>query len=685
MAICHRGLKSLTRMHSRATSIRIFVLLLVWSVTTAAAQRWQPLGPDGGSVRSLTMDPGHPERIFLGTSAGRLYLSEDSGASWIRLAQLGAPAEMVLDHIVVDPSNPYNIYIAAWNAQAPNSDGDVFRSRDGGKTWNVLAGVHGKSVRALALAPSDASVLVAGALDGVFRSRDHGDTWERISPENHAELRTVESVAIDPANPDVIYAGTWHLPWKTEDGGKNWHSIKKGVIDDSDVFSIVIDSANPANLYISACSGIYRSDSAGELFQKIQGIPYAARRTRSLRMDPADHKVVYAGTTEGLWKTTDAGATWKRMTGASVVVNDVVIDPRQPTRVLLATDRGGVLASNDGGTTFVASNRGFAHRQVAALLVDRSDSSLVFAGVLNDKEFGGAFASRDAGRTWKQVSEGLDGRDVLVLRQASNHSVVAGTDRGIFLLQPNSSRWLPINNLGSRSEAAAETGPRKEDKPLAVLVKTSQSGRRAAVGELSARVTGLEVGPERWFATTAAGFMVSADSGSSWRRVELPGIPAVTAVAASEKMLVAAGRNSVAVSVNGGESWLPAKPLYADFTVNAVAVETNGNIWLAAREGVFRSTDLGDSWKRISSLRLADVATIQFDEANQRILATSAASNSSVFESLDNGRTWTQINSGWPLRGVSCAHGRLLGWTPFDGVVIQPETSASGSAYLPPR
>lgn len=666
-------------MRSVSASIRLLLLLLS---LTSAAQKWQPLGPEGGSVRSLTMDPTQPERIFLGTSAGRLYLSEDSGSSWARLARLGGASEMVLDHIVIDPSNPYIIYIAAWNAQAPNSDGDIFRSRDGGKTWSMLPAMHGKSIRALALAPSDSSELVAGALDGVFRSRDRGENWERISPENHPELRTVESVAVDPQNPDVIYAGTWHLPWKTEDGGKNWHSIKKGVIDDSDVFSIVIDSANSANLYISACSGIYRSDSAGELFQKIQGIPYSARRTRSLRFDPSDHKIVYAGTTEGLWKTTDAGVTWKRMTAGNVIVNDVAIDPRQPLHVLLATDRGGVVASNDGGATFAASNRGFAHRQVAALLVDRFDSSKIFAGVLNDKEFGGTFVSRDTGQTWTQISDGLDGRDVLVLRQADDRSLIAGTDRGIFLLQAGSQRWSPINNLGPRSDADATS--EKENRSSSIPARMDQTLKRAAAKELTARVTGLEIGPSRWFAATGIGFMVSADAGSNWRKLELQGLPAVIALAASGKMVVAAGRSSVAVSVNGGESWLPTKPLYADFTINAVAVESSGNIWLAGREGVFRSTDLGDSWKRISSLRLGDVASIQFEETSQRVLVTSASSNS-VYESLDNGRTWTQMNSGWPLRGVSSFGRRLLGLTPFDGVVLQPEITSAGTGYLPSR
>jgi photosystem II stability/assembly factor-like uncharacterized protein len=141
-------------------------------------------------------------------------------------------------------------------------------------------------------------------------------------------------------------------------------------------------------------------------------------------------------------------------------------------------------------------------------------------------------------------------------------------------------------------------------------------------------------------------------------------------------MVVAASRNAVAVSVNGGESWLTPKPLEADFVINSVSLDSTGNIWLAAREGVFRSSDLGDTWKRITSLRLSNVVNVQFDEENQRILATGAAS-SNVFSSSDNGRAWEPINSGWLLRTVRSAGARLLGTTPFDGVIIQPEPPAS--------
>ncbi len=639
-------------------------LLLSVSVHAAQAPRWQPLGPDGGTVRSLAFDPKNPDRVFLGTSAGWIYFSGDAGANWSRVAHLGSGSEMVLDHIVIDANNPRNIYVAAWNAQSPASDGDVFRSKDGGKTWDLLADLHGKSVRALAIAPSDQKTLVAGALDGVFRSRDGGDRWERISPANHAEIKNIESAAIDPADPDVIYVGTWHLPWKTEDGGKSWHSIKKGVIDDSDVFSIVVDSLNASSVYISACSGIYKSDSAGDLFRKIQGIPYSARRTRMLKMDPSDHRTVYAGTTEGLWKTTDAGATWKRMTGTNVVINDLLIDPRRPERVLLATDRGGVLASNDGGATFSASNHGFTHRQVAALLVDRNDASTVYAGVLNDKEYGGVFLSRDAGQTWKQISEGLDGRDVFVLRQASDNALFAGTDRGLFQRKPGTSLWLPL-------------GDRVEDKPATSGGRKNTGVARTVPPGIEGRITALELTQNRWFALAASGLFVSTNAGQSWTKQELPAPRYLSSIAVADRLVVAAGGNSIAVSVNLGESWLAPKPLPQDVVINSVAVDPSGagTIWVAARDGVYRSTDLGDTWKRVTSLRLANVAEIQVDQENQRVLATGVASTN-VYESLDNGRTWSPINSGWLLRTVRPVRGRLLGATPFDGIVLQPEATA---------
>jgi photosystem II stability/assembly factor-like uncharacterized protein len=357
----------------------ILAITLICSMSLWAGQ-WAVLGPDGGDVRSLAYDPHNPDRIFLGTSTGVIFVSNNGGQDWSRFAPLGTGDEYVVDHITLNPQNPKLMFVSAWSAQSQQM-GDVFRSTDGGKNWQTLPAMHGKSIRAMAMSVSNPNILVAGALDGVFRSKDGGDSWERMSPANHADIKNIESVAIDPKDPNVVYAGTWHLAWKTADGGANWQHINKGMVDDSDVFSIIVDHSNPANVFASACSGIYKSVTAGEQFSKIQGIPFSARRTRVLHQDPSNPNIVYAGTTEGLWKTMDLGKTWKRVSNPEIVVNDVLVDPRNSSRVLLATDRSGILASNDGASTWTASNHGYTHRYVTAIVADQKESNTIYVAV----------------------------------------------------------------------------------------------------------------------------------------------------------------------------------------------------------------------------------------------------------------------------------------------------------------
>ena len=104
------------------------LLLPAW----LGAGEWTALGPDGGDVRSLAYDPHHPGHIYLGTSAGEMYISRNNGVSWSRFAHLGEGDSYVLDHIVFDPATADVLYVAAWSVEEEN--GDVFRSRDAGKS-----------------------------------------------------------------------------------------------------------------------------------------------------------------------------------------------------------------------------------------------------------------------------------------------------------------------------------------------------------------------------------------------------------------------------------------------------------------------------------------------------------------------------------------------------------------------
>ena len=262
------------------SSAFLVVALVPNQPALAQTSSWVPVGPDGGDARSFAADPNNDKHIYLGTTNSWIYQSQDGGASWQRLAKLAKTDDLLLDNIVVDSSDPNTLLVGAWVVDHP--DGGLFISHDAGKTWTTVAAMKGQSIRALTQAPSDPKTVIAGTLKGVFRSEDGGQTWNRITPDGSMDLHEVESIAIDPKDPHTIYAGTWHLPWKTTDGGANWHNIKQGLIDDSDVFSIIIDPTVPTVVYTSACSGIYRSDSGGELYKKIQGIPSEARRTRKL-------------------------------------------------------------------------------------------------------------------------------------------------------------------------------------------------------------------------------------------------------------------------------------------------------------------------------------------------------------------------------------------------------------------
>jgi photosystem II stability/assembly factor-like uncharacterized protein len=650
------------------TSLLVLAVSLL-STALSAAGHWQVLGPDGGDARSLAYDAHNPDHILLGTSTGQMFSSDDGGRNWSRLARLGGD-DYVLDHISIDPQDSNRIYVSAWSVSSQQI-GEIFRTRDGGRNWETLPAMHGKSIRALALYKGNSNVLVAGALDGVYRSNNGGDTWERLSPAHSADIKNIESIAVDPKDPNTVYAGTWHLAWKTSDAGANWQHINKGMIDDSDVFSVIVDHENPSVVFASACSGIYKSETAGNLFTKIQGIPFSARRTRVLKQDPTNENIVYAGTTEGLWKTTDLGKGWKRVSNPDVVVNDVMIDPRDSKRVLLATDRSGVMASTDGASTWTTSNHGYAHRYVSAILADNKDASTLYVGVVNDREYGGVFHSNDAGQHWSQKAAGLGGKDVFALKQAPSGMLVAGTNHGMYSLERNASEWHPMNVL--LLESTSKT-PRQGSRK-AVTTTTFQKS------QLESRVNDLELGSERWLAATTTGIYSSTDQGKTWKGGEVLAQIDFVSVRAEGSTVVAATRSSVLVSNDRGTTWKRAGvPSYV-VSIRSAAIASDGQFIVASREGAFRSVDGGATWEHVGNgLPGKDITSVSFDPTHKRLLATSDATGV-IFESRDGGRSWQRgPDSGFPLRRVSIIGGRFVGATPFDGVILQPEGESISAA-----
>lgn len=665
-------------------SCRLGILFLVLELLAPAARAvtWFPLGPFGGDARSFAIDPHDSKHLYLGTETGWIYQSHDDGKSWARVSQIEGRSDLVIDHIVMDPTSPSRLVVGAFTLNRPS--GGIFVSEDEGKHWYSRAEMSGQSVRSLARSASNPKILIAGTLKGVFRSEDGGTRWKQISPADSTEIHEVQSVAIDPKDPNVIYIGTWHLPWKTVDGGAHWESIKSGIIDDSDVFSIIVDPQQPNTVYASACSGIYKSLDAGVHFKggvsvnKGQGIPSSARRTRKLAQDPTHLNTVYAGTTEGLYKTTDGGSIWIRTTPGDVIINDVYVDPNDPQHVLLATDRAGVLRSEDGAVTFQPSNAGFSSRQVAAYAEDPNNPALVFVGVVNDKQTGGVFASRDGGVQWKQMSLGLDGRDVFSLASTPSGTLLAGTAHGIFRLEDN--MWMSSGGAAAPGSAAKTARKSTAGKHVEKRRELAKTGAKAGgVGLLDAAFYSLLSEGPYTYAGTSIGLWRSLDNGRSWSAMHPLQLKDVRFLASHGSTIAAASVNSVAVSGNEGVSWTTVAPPAILTQIGAIAVDGENNLWVGGPEGVFYSKDHGANWRTVHDLFIRGVDGLYYDAAGKRVLVTASNGTVAFAASLPDLKV-TYWDTGWKLRFLRPVGDHLIGATLFDGMVVQPRMVVSAFA-----
>lgn len=424
-------------------------------------------GPFGGDVTAMAIDPRSADRILLGTSDGQIFRSTDGGSVWRRIRPGVKAPGFVITVILFDSEKPGVIYAGVkplLDLTEETNGGGVFVSEDDGQSWSLLEGARGRSVRAIAQSAKDPNALAVAARDGVYYTTDRGKTWERITPANDPELKGFHSVAIDPRDAKIIYMGTHHLPWKTTDAGKTWKlaaSKERGMIDDSDIFAIHIDQSNPDIVLMSACSGIYRSRDASETWSKIQGIPYTSRRTHVIYQHPTRPEVIFAGTTEGLWLSTDNGKpdSWRRMTSPRLVINTIAIHPDRPDRVLLGADDIGVLISVDGGESYEGSNAGFINRQVRAVIADKAERGRVYAGVIFDRASGGLFISQDGGVTWSQSMNGMGVRDVYSLYQSDSNpaTIYAGTNHGLFRSDDRGRNWTQVKKEGAERRSG-ETG-----------------------------------------------------------------------------------------------------------------------------------------------------------------------------------------------------------------------------------
>ena len=677
------------------------------TVALTEQAEWKVTGPFGGTVRALAQDSTNPKRMFLGTADGQIYATTDGAQTWQWLPTFNRP-QYIIESIVIDPTATDTLYAAVW-ALENDRDGGVYKSVDGGATWRVV--LKDESVRAFAMAPGNASVLVAGTLTGALRSSDGGETWERLSPAGHAGIRNIESVAIDPRNADIVYVGTWYLPWKTSDGGKSWafiHGETSRLIEDSDIFSIAIDAFDPDRVYCSACSGIYRSADGGRNWTKFKGIPSSARRTHVIFPHPTREKEIFAGTTEGLWRTADGGETWRQVLPSTTTINEIRVHPAAPDRIIVGTENRGVLISEDGGGMFQAYNHGFVTRRISSLLADSMQRGRLFASAMFNGAEGGIYVSTDLGQTWQPSSQGLGARDVYEVHAPVGDSrrLYAATSDGAFFTENGGRLWQPANppaNWKPTPAASAGKPAASAGKPAAPPARPSAKGargrspaprptaRRPALRQrLKGHVVELASTGEGWlYAAAWDGLFRSDNPDKGWEKISLGAYRGrVFSVAVSPRnpdVVLVGVSDGLLMSQDGGATWeradLPMKAAKDATCVQEIAIHPRQpeTILVGTRRTAYVSRDGGKSWERLArGIGFGDIAVIRFNPRNADEVLIGDAQGGGLYLSVNGGQLFQRLDQRatlpgrrmWAAAFDAFTSGRIYAGSVTSGVMI---------------
>jgi photosystem II stability/assembly factor-like uncharacterized protein len=626
---------------------------------------WEVVGPSGGDVRTVTIDPRDKNRLYISTMDGQIHTSADGGKRWMLLASLEQP-QLILDQLFVDSRDSNVIYTSGHRGKRA---GGFFKSVDAGRTWKEAKELRKEAIHAMTQASDDPNMLFVGTTNGVWVSKNSGDDWQKI--DSATMPVNVNSMAIDPRRNTTIYAGTWWRPYKSTDSGKSWRLIKTGMIDDSDVFAVTIDPRNAEHIIASACSGIYESFNGGERWAKIQGIPSQSRRTRDIVQHPSIPGTVYAATTEGFWMTTNGGKSWSLTTQRNLEINSIAVHPEEPNRIFIGTNNYGVMVSNDGGRNFLPTNDNFTSRFTYSVVPDVAQSNRLYATTHNTSSGGGFFfTSMDGGKSWTQA-KGLDINRIssfTVLQDRVDPTrMFLGTNAGIFRSLDRGMSWTlmtpPKPKPVRRTAAARRTRGKVAAKPAAKPKADDQKPGEEAAAKLTPAFTEkvkvlafTEDDKNGIFAGTDNGLYRTYDVDKGWEKLPFgEGLNENVFVVYSSPLVpgtiwVGTATSGVIVSQDDGKTWTRAEGLPLGIPVSAIVSDpTRPNyLYVGTMQSIYLSRDGGRTWNRTrGTLPLGNYASILIDPNNpDEIFAASALeSDGGVFYSSDAGVKWKRVDS----------------------------------------
>ena len=415
------------------------VAAMVWLAAAAGAQpipdtlldglELRSIGPAvmGGRIDDVAVDESRPWVIYIGAASGGLWKTTNAGTTWTPLFDDQVVSS--IGDVALAPSDPEIVWVGTGepnNRQSSTIGGGVYKSTDGGASWEHAGLADTHHVGRIAIHPTDPATVYVAAVGhlwganaerGVFRSSDGGRSWDKVLFID-ADTGVID-LAMDPTNPRVLYAAAYQrrrTPWgfsgggagsglyKTADAGETWRRLEQG-LPEGTLGRIGLDvyRADPRVVYATVQhgdeGGVYRSDDRGESWARMSDLNPRPMYYSKIRVDPNDDGRIYV-LGGPFYSSDDAGRTFTRNTDMTPTYDVGVhgdhhtlwVDPANSDHLILGGD-GGLYVSWDASTTWDKVNN-IPLGQFYAIGVDMQTPYNVYGGLQDTHSWGGPSATR---------------------------------------------------------------------------------------------------------------------------------------------------------------------------------------------------------------------------------------------------------------------------------------------------
>jgi photosystem II stability/assembly factor-like uncharacterized protein len=691
---------------------------VVYDSTLIDGLRYRMVGPyRGGRSTAVTGVGGRPYTYFMGTTGGGVWQSTDAGNSWANISDGSFGGS--IGAVAVAPSDHNVIYVGQGSADIRGNTSTgrgVYRSTDGGKSWTYLGLREAGQVGRIEVHPQDPDLVYVAALGhpfgrnperGVFRSRDGGATWEHVLALS--DSTGAADLAMSADNPRVLFAGMWRgerKPWavisgseeggvyRTTDGGDSWSKLEGGLPTGLvGKIGVTVSRADPERVWViiqaEPDGGVYRSDDGGETWNRVNSENKLRQRAfyyTHVQADPQDENTVYALNVR-MWKSVDGGKTFEQIEVPHGDIHDLWINPDDNRIMVVGNDGGGQVTLNGGETWSTYMNQPTA--EMYDVIVDNAFPYRLYGGQQDNTTISVlAWTSSNtlhAKEHWRNVG----GCETGPIGVHPDHPevVYGGCYSGIidrYDMARDQRRYVTIYPQEQSGEAARNLRYRFQwVSPIlvsphdpGVVYHASQHVHRTtdggmswetispdlttntpdhqdyAGGPIDPDITGVEVfntvfslaeshhtPGELWAGSDDGRVHVSRDNGTTWSDVTPRGMPRYGTVDEIELSPHAPGRAFLAVQRYREDDFAPY---------------------------VFRTDDWGESWRLLTDGDNgipADypVRTVREDPVRQGLLY--AGTEFGVFVSFNDGRNWQSLQLNLPITpvtGMRVAHDDLI-------------------------